>query len=235
MTNFINTYQTLIGTFVGSFLAILSSVLLWFLKEGYEKRKLTKNNRDEIDSIFFMAGRDSEEAVRDMAHVIPNIREGTTKMTSEKNLLFLTPQKLNRVFISEERLTTLKQGLDLVTQQQVDIAISAVKKFNGYLENFESIPMYIFDSNIKLINSFPHIKEEAVKMYKENIEAYLAHFEEIIPLHIETAQRNMLRPIVAQANKDNIKRFNNDRSPELDDKLNTMSALILSVIKEDLK
>lgn len=231
----IDKYQTLIGTFLGSFLAIISSVLLWFLKEAYDNRKLIKDSRKEIDSIFWMAGRDSEEAVRDMKHVIPSLKKDIAKMIQENDLLFFTPPKLNRVFIDEARLIELKQPLDPVTQQQVSIAISSVKKFNGYLENFESLPGYIFDSNIKLINLYPTKKEDGVKMYKENVDEYISHFEQIIPTHLESAQRNMLRPIVAQANKYNLKIYNKRKNPDVDKELDGLAALILLTIKKDLE
>lgn len=231
----IDKYQTLIGAFVGSFLAILSSILLWFLKDFYENRRLIKNARKEIDSIFWMAGRDSEEAMRDMKHVIPSIKEGVVKMVEENDLLFFTPPKLNRVFIDEARLITLKQPLDFITQQQIDIAISSVKKFNGYLDHFESLPDYIFDSNIKLINLYSTSREDGVKMYKENIDEYLAHFESIIPTHLETAQRNILRPIVAQISKANLKEYNVMKNPEVDVELNDLAAVILESIQRDLK
>ena len=40
----IKEYQTLAGTLAGSFLAIISSILLWSLKEWYESRNKIKNN-----------------------------------------------------------------------------------------------------------------------------------------------------------------------------------------------
>ncbi len=234
MIAFIDKYQTLIGAFAGSLLAVLSSVFLYLIKDSYEKEKLIKNNGNEIESIFYMAGRDSYEAVRDMKHVLPNIRAGMTKMVKENDLLFFTPPKLNKVFISEERLTILKQGLSFIAQQQIDIAISAVKKFNGYINQFESMPAYIFDTNIKLINLYPHTKEEAVKMYKENVDEYLNYFENIMKTHIESAQRDMLKPVVINGDKNLLKELNKLKVSEADKVLNTMAMLVLDAIKKDL-
>jgi hypothetical protein len=156
----IKEYQAL----VGSFLAIFSSIFLWYLKEQYEKREQLKNNKKEIENMFFMMVRDTEESVKDLNHFIPLIRQKLSKYKDEIHIF--QHSKFNRVYINEERLFVLKQNLDFILSQQIDIAVSSAKKFNSFMESIEFEPSFIFDSTIKTIKSGIESKERQLLIIK---------------------------------------------------------------------
>lgn len=55
---YIKEYQTLFGTIIGSFLAIISSVSLWTLKLWHDNRREVRGNKKEIERIYMMALRE---------------------------------------------------------------------------------------------------------------------------------------------------------------------------------
>lgn len=234
MLDFIHEYQTLITTLLGPFLAVLSSLLILFLSEFFRIRRQIERNRNEIDSIIFMATRDSEESLRDIKHIIPQVRSGISSMKSMEKIYVAHPIKLNKIFINEERLTYLKQDLDFVTQEQVNIAVSSMKKFNNYLDHFETGPLYIFDGMIKLLGSNILDKPGAFQEYKASMACFINDFLKLIPTHIEVAQRNILRPVAAQANRKRLAEMNKIHNRSVDVKLILDTSVILDAIKKDL-
>jgi hypothetical protein len=222
---FIHEYQTLIG----SFLAIFSTIMLWYFKEVHEKNKQLQNNKKEIEDLFFMASREAEESVMDLIDYADKLRKNLGK--KENVMDVFQHLKFNKVYINQERLFVLKQGASFILSQQIDIAVTAANKFNGILEGIEFGPTFIFDSTIKLIEAGVETKELAIKNYIKDQEAYVKNIEFMLDHHIKKAQILMLRPLAAMAPKyenvpDNV---------DVDKQLDLEAELILSVIKKDLE
>lgn len=234
MEDFIIKYQTLIGAFIGPFLAVLTSLFLWYLKEVFEKKKTVAQNKKEVTSIFLMSARDSEEAVRDMNFILHNLQDDAANMIDVNDILLCTSPKLNKVYISEDRLTALKQGLDFITQQQIDIAITASKKFNGYMEQFEEMPSYILDSSTKLSQMLSLSKDEILTTYKEHTTTLLEHFQKIMETHIITAQINLLRPAVVSENEELKNNLFKVGTQKIDKIIELNASALLQSIKSDL-
>jgi len=221
----IKEYQTLAGTLAGSFLAIISSILLWSLKEWYESRNKIKNNKKEIENIFFMAARESEDALKDIKMYIVEARKGLDK--SGEKIFISVPPKLNRIYVNEERLFLLKNNLGFLFSQQIEIAISSAKKFNGYLDQIESVPIFIFDSIIKMLETNILSKDEAMKDYKIDQIRYLNNTEFLLKNDFLVAQRHLFRPIVVQLPKYK----NLPKSVDVDKELDADASIPLSVMK----
>lgn len=228
MLNFINEYQTLIGALLGSFLAVLSSLFLWYLKEQAENRKLTKNNHKEIENIFFMATRESEDAFKDIQLYVHGTQASLKKKS--KGLSLSIPPRFNRIHVNEERLAIIKQGLSFLVSQQIDIAVSSAKKFNGYLDHFEHQPVFIFDATTKLIQSGVLSKEEAIKEYSGDQMRYLSQISALLDKEIITVQRHLFRPIVAQLPK--YRKI--PRGVDVDKDLDAIADIMVRAMKQDL-
>lgn len=222
---FINEYQTL----VGSFLAIFSTIMLWYLKELYEKNKQLKNNEKEIKDIFFMVSRDAEESVMDLVDYANELRKNLNKNKNEMDVF--QHSKFNKVYINQERLFVLKQGANFILSQQIDIAVTSANKFNGILESIEIGPSFIFNSTIKLITARVETKEIAIRNYIKDQEAFIKKIEFLLKHHIKKAQILMLRPVVAIAPKYK----NVPDGIDVDKQLDIEAELILSAIKQDLE
>jgi len=224
---FIKEYQTLIG----SFLAIFSTICLWYFKEAYDKRKQIINNKKEINDIFFMMARDTEECVRDLVKYIPNIEKKI--LENEEEVHIFQHSKFNRIYINEERLFTLKQGLDFILSQQIDIAISSAKKFNSFMESIEAEPIFIFDITVKTIQSGLESKEKAFSDYKLSLKSYLKKLKFLLNNDIEKAQINVLRPVAALAPKYK-EIYEKIPIEEIDEILDKEAEFILIALKQDL-
>lgn len=196
LDGFIYSYQTLIGSFLG----VTLPIGLWYAKDLLEARRQKKRNRAEIHDIFFMAGRESEEAVKNIRHFTGSVRNSLNGYGVEKFHVFTTP-RFSRVYINEDRLFELKHGLDFETSQQIDIAVSAAKMFNGYLDQFEKGPDFIFESTVRMLESGLISKEKAQKEYFEDTYRNIGKMEGMLKKELISCQRHMLRPIVALAHK----------------------------------
>lgn len=222
---FINEYQTL----VGSFLAIFSTIMLWYIKELYEKNKQLKNNKKEIKDIFFMASREAEESVMDLVDYVGKLRKNIGK--NKNGMDIFQHLKFNRVYINQERLFVLKQGANFILSQQIDIAVTSANKFNGILEGIEFEPSFIFDSTLKLIEAGIETKEASIRSYIKDQEAFIKKIEFLLEHHIKKAQVLMLRPVVAIAPKyENV-----PDGVDVDKQLDIEAEFILEAIKKDLE
>ena len=63
----------------------------------------------------------------------------------------------------------LSKNLNHILSQQIDIANSAAKKFNGWLEQYERMPELIFANNVKIFEVGLETKEEALKDYNRDM------------------------------------------------------------------
>lgn len=220
----IKEYQVLVG--------ILSPIALWYLKELYDKRKELKNNKKEIENIFFMMARDSEESVKDIIAYIQLVRESLKSNKDEINVF--QHSKFNRIYINEERLFTLKKDIGFVLSQQIDIAISSAKKFNSYMESIETEPVLLFDVTVKTIESSIETKEKALAGYERDLNSFLNRLTFMTENDIRKAQINILRPVVALSPK--YKKFSKRKtSPLMDQVLNDEAEIILEGLKFDLE
>lgn len=226
--NIIVEYQTLIGTLIGSFLAIISSIFLWSLKEWYDNIKKMKDNQKEIENIFNMATRESEDAFKDVQMYITKAREALNK---EKKIIISIPPKFNRIYLNEERLFFIKNNLDFLTSQQIDIAVSSAKKFNGYLDQFESMPVFLFDSMTKEIETGIFTQEEALKNYRSDQIRDLDRVEKLLNGGMLIVQRHLFRPIVVQSKKyRKIPKY-----VDVDKQLDFEADIVLAAMKKDLE
>lgn len=231
MTELITQYQTLIGSILGSFLAILSSIFLWYLKEFADIGKRIRDNEKEIERIFFMATRDSEDALTDLKYYVTDAKKHTEESTTE--LLLNIPPKFNRIHINEERLTLLKEGLSFVTSQQIDIAVTSAKKFNGYLEQIERMPTLMFDYIIKMLQSGFLTKDEVIEMFNADQLRHLTQTEAMLNKEVITCQRHLFRPVVSLSKKWE-KISKNIPTEVLDKMLDTEADLLVVAMKYDL-
>jgi len=224
----IKEYQGLIGTLVGSFLAIVSSISLWIFKGKIEARRELKNNNKEIEKIFIAAIR---ECIDSENNLIAYVEEVERKMNKDnKDLNVFLPPKLNRVYVNEDRLIALSRKLDHVSSQQIDIASSAVKKFNGWLEQFEKTPEFIFDASIKILQTDLKSKGEVVKDYYKSIKRYNESVKEFNE-RVEITKLHILRPVAAmQHKKRNLEKL--FISNKLESALDSFSKCFLLVNKE---
>ena len=198
LTELIKDYQTLVGTLTGSFLAIISSILLWSLKEWHDHRKKIKDAKKEIENIFLMATRESEDAMKDLAGYIKAVR---SIKENAKEIDILVPPRFNRIYINEERLFTLKKDLNFIISQQIDIAVSSAKKFNGYLDQFESSPDTILATTLKMLQAGLISKERAIESYNFDKKVNLNNMESNLKGSMLRVQKHLLRPIIVQSPK----------------------------------
>jgi hypothetical protein len=186
---FIKEYQGLVGTVVGSFLAIISSVFLWTFKVWFEQKREVKDNKNEIEKIFLAALRECDDSLVNMARYADKLGEIIT--LKEKGFDLILPPKFNRIYVNEDRLIAISKNMHHIISQQIDIASSAVKKFNGWLEQYERVPEFIFHANIQILETGLKQKEEVVKnyhadliMYREGILRLINEDASIIKLHL---------------------------------------------------
>lgn len=224
----ISEYQTLAGTFLGSFLAIISSLFLWSLKEWHERRKSIKDAEQEIRNIFNMASRESEDAYKDVKIYIKKAKES---LGTNQKMVISIPPKFNRIYLNEERLFSLKGNLDFLASQQIDIAVSSAKKFNNYLDQFEFMPPFLFNSLTKEIQAGIFSTEDALKNYKIDQLRDLDRIGKLLGEGMLIAQRNLFRPIIVQSKKyRKIPKFVN-----VDSQLDMEADLVLNAMKLDLE
>lgn len=191
--NFARDYQSLIGSFV----AVIFASLFWYIQFKFSEFLERKKFGKEIENIFLMATRESEMAFKNVQGYLTEARRALEKHKDEIHLI--TPTQFSRVYVNEERLFTLKSNLDFIISQQIDIAVSAAKMFNSYLESFEEATNLIFDSNMRLLELGLIDKERAIKEYNADQSQHFKQIEELLKHNMLTAQRHLFRPIVAQA------------------------------------
>jgi hypothetical protein len=222
--NFVKEYQSL----AGSFLAVIFSIGLWYAKEVFEKRKEIRSNKEEVKNIFLMATRESEDAIKDVRMYVTEASKVLTEKKEKINISL--PPKFNRIYINEERLFSLKNNLDFILAQQIDIAVSSAKKFNGYLDNFEFMPKFIFDGTMRLIETGVSTKEGALKDYKRDQTKNLDKMETLMNDEMLTVQMHLFRPIVAQSPK----YLNVPEGIDVDKELDAETTLLVMAMKHDL-
>lgn len=193
MSSIIFQYQTLIGSFLG----VVLPIGLWYLKDVIESKREKENEKKEIENIFMMATRESEDAVKDLERYVATTKEGHNKNSGEMHVFI--PSKFNRIHINEERLFQIKKDLSFEISQQVDIAASSAKKFNSYLESFEKVPYFIFDANLRMLSAGIYLKEKSLSLYLKDQEDNIQLIEELLKYEIPTIQRHLFRPIAAIA------------------------------------
>ncbi len=226
LLNFIKDYQALIGSFLG----LIFSVAFLYYKLYLEKKCKIENDKKEIEKIFFMAFRESEDAIKDLNMFISKVRNDLKNAKDEINVFI--PPKFNRIYINEERLFTLSKDLSFIISQQVDIATSAVKKFNNDFEQLEFIPKFIFEGTIKILKSNLISKEKAINDYVRDQEKYLKMADSILNKDVKVLQRHLFRPIVALVLEN--KELNNIPKNELDNYLDKKAELLCVASKCDL-
>ncbi len=210
-------------------MAIVSSIGLWYIKDQFDRSREKKEAEKEIENIFFYASRESEEALKNIENYVSGVRKSLED--KEDDIDIFIPQKLTRVNLNEDRLFSLKKQLDFNTSQQVDIAMSAARVMNGYLEGFERTPQFIFDATIQLISSGINTKEKAIRSYNTDIRRQLDSIESLTKDEIIIVQRHLLRPVAALASKKQLKTIPREL---MDEMLDDHADLILSAVKIDL-
>jgi hypothetical protein len=221
----IKEYQTLIGSLVGSFLAIISSVGLWFLNSYFKERKEIEDSKKEIERIFIAALRECEDSINNIKFYV----ESLEKNIRAKNESFdvIIPPKFNRVVINEDHLIGLSKNLHSLVCEQINIANSAAKKFNGWLEQFEETPIFLFEASMKVLQAGLKTKEETTKEYYKDLDRYAKVITDHIDHNFETIQLHLFRPVVAV--KDKERHLENlFSSNELDDFLDGIAKSTLS-------
>src|SRR4030042_5751474 len=104
---------------MGSFLGVIFAIIFWYFTSYINKRRKIKNNKKEIEKIFLMAIRESEDALRDLKKYVSATRETLKRLRTELSVGI--PPRFNRIYINEERLFLLSKGLNFITSQQVDL------------------------------------------------------------------------------------------------------------------
>lgn len=188
---FIKEYQTLIGSFLG----VIFPIGLWFVYKFFEKREAEKESKKEVEKIFLRAVRECEDSIKNMTLFAEKLQKNI-KINNTSFDVILPPQ-LNRIEISNERLAILSKNLHHIISQQIDIAISEAKKFNGWLEQYEKMPVFIFDANIKVLQAGLQTKETVVKEYYKDLIRYADGVMENLQLHSRLIQLHLLRPVMS--------------------------------------
>lgn len=220
MAEFIKDYQSLIG----SFLALTGSLAVFCLAFFVNKRKEIADSKKEIEKIFLMASRECDLSIDDLKLFSKETQKQIENKKGKMDV-FIAP-RFNRIFINEERLFALSKNLDNITSQQVDIAVSAIKRFNGYLDQFEEAPKLIFDFDLKSLQAGVITKEEAIKDYEESQKSYIENIKKCLNNEIKIVRRHILRPIIIQ--QINIKQVKNEVSIEnLDKQLDDLAEKLL--------
>lgn len=192
MIEFIKDYQSLLG----SFMALTGSLFVFWLSSFLNKRKEIKDNKKEIEKIFLMAFRECDLSVNDLELFFNAIQRNIKDRKGKMDVLL--PPRFNRIFINEERLFVLSKNLDHIFSQQIDIATSALKRFNGYLEQFEEMSKLMFDCEFKSVQAGIISKKEAIKNYEESRKKYSENIKKCLSSDIKIIKRHILRPIMIQ-------------------------------------
>jgi hypothetical protein len=197
---FIKEYQTLIGSIVGSFLAVISSIFLWSLKTRFEKNSQIKGDKKEVENIFFMALRECQDSIDNLHNFINKSKESAKIKPTEMHVIL--PAKFNKIYINEERLFILSKNFHHIVSQQIDIAVSAAKKFNSWLEMYEGFPEFIYNHNIEDLRTKTKSREEMIKSYSEDQEKYFLGIEDCLKNKVDIIQVQLIRPVFALQKKD---------------------------------
>jgi hypothetical protein len=200
LLEFIKEYQTLIGSIVGSFLAIISSILLWSLKTRFEKRDRIRGDKQEVEKIFLMASRECQESIDNLKDFIDKSKEVIKSKTTEMNVIL--PAKFNKISINEERLFVLSKNFHHIISQQIDVAVSAAKKFNSWLEMYEEFPQIFYKYSIDALKANIKSRDEAIKSYQDDQERYISGIKNCLKNEVGIIQVHLLRPVIAMQNKD---------------------------------
>ncbi|MDD4901729.1 MAG: hypothetical protein PHE24_01195 [Patescibacteria group bacterium] len=201
LIEFIKEYQTLIGSLVGSFFAIISSIGLWCLKTYVEKKRQIKGDKKEVENIFLRASRECQDSIGNLKNFVNKSGEILKNRTAELNVIF--PAKFNKIYINEERLFVLSKNFHYIISQQIDIAVSAAKKFNSWLEMYEEFPEIFYNHNIEDLKVNIKSKDEMIKSFQEDQRQYILGIEDCLKNKVKTIQIQLLRPAVALQKKDN--------------------------------
>lgn len=226
LNNFIKEYQALIGSFIGLFF----SVVFLYLKLHVEKKHKVENDKKEIEKIFSMAVRESEDIIKDLDMYISTVLSDLKIKKGGLNLFI--PPKFNRIYINEERLFSLTKNLEFIISQQIDIAISSAKKLNNDLDQLENYPKFIYENTIKIIQSGLDTKEEAIENYVNDQEQYLKRIKDLLDGDFKIFQIHLFRPIVALAYGD--RKLKKIPEAILDKKLDQSASLLVTALKQDL-
>jgi hypothetical protein len=197
---YIKEYQTLIGSVVGSFLAIISSIILWSLKTYFEKKSQIKCDKQEVEKIFLMASRECQDSIDNLKNFVEMSKEVAKNTAEEMNVII--PSRFNKISINEERLFVLSKNFHHAISQQIDIAISAAKKFNSWLGMYEEFPQIFYKYSIEALKANIKSRDEAIKSYQEDQKKYIMGIENCLKNEVDTIQIQLLRPVIAIQNKD---------------------------------
>jgi hypothetical protein len=219
--NIIKEYQSLLGSSLG----VAGSVFVIWFTLFLTKKKEIEGSKKEIEKIFLMASREFASSVADLELYLTNVCD-SLKKTENVMDISLTP-KFNFISINEERLFSISKNLDHIFSQQIDIATSAAKRFNGYLEHYEVMPKMLFDYNVKCLEAGLMAKEEVAKDYKESRKNYLESIKNCLNKDVPILRRHLLRPIMVQdyTNKEIFKMVLS--GVDLDKKLDENAEIIL--------
>jgi hypothetical protein len=220
-----NKYMEIIhGILIGS----IGPIIIWFIKERFDRHQLKKNNIKEIENIFMMAIRESEEAIKDLNDYIKSVKSNLPKLNNDLGLFEVG--HLNRIYIDEVHIQKLKYRLTFEESQQIDIAVSDIKKFNSYLASFEERPYKVFKLIIDLMNLGIKTNEENIKYYKENTESELSRIQKVLDIHVPKIQNHILRPIAVFTY---IKSGQKLSDPNLNESLDYATDLLLKSVKSE--
>jgi hypothetical protein len=196
----IKTYQTLIGTFLGSFLAIISSILLWSFKNYFEEKKQVENDKKEVEKIFLMASRECSDSINNLKNFVKETKKMIERHSDEISLLI--PSRFNKIYINQERLFSLSKRFHHAISQQIDVAVYDAKEFNSWLEMYERFPEIIYKNNVDTIKLGLKTKEGAMKECVADWEKFISSIEKTIKEHVGVIQLRLLRPALAVLYKD---------------------------------
>ncbi|MDD5528172.1 MAG: hypothetical protein PHO56_04355 [Patescibacteria group bacterium] len=200
LAEFIKEYQTLIGSIVGSFLAIISSIGLWYIKTHFEKNSQIKGDKKEVENIFFRASRECQDSIGNLKNFVNKSGEILKNRAAELNVIL--PAEFNKIYINEERLFVLSKNFHHIISQQIDIAVSAAKKFNSWLEMYEESPRILYKYNIEDLKVNIKSKDETIKSFQEDQRQYILGIEDCLKNKVKIIQIQLLRPAVALQKKD---------------------------------
>jgi len=200
LIEFIKEYKTLIGSIIGSFFAIISSIGLWYLKTRFEKNSQIRGDKKEVENIFLRASRECQDSIGNLKNFVNKSGEIIKNRTAELNVIL--PAKFNKIYINEERLFVLSKNFHHIISQQIDIAVSAAKKFNSWLEMYEESPQIFYKYNIEDLKANIKSKDEMIESFQEDQRRYILGIEDCLKNKVEIIQIQLLRPVVALQKKD---------------------------------
>jgi len=222
LINFIKDYQALVGSFIG----IISSIAVWFLFKFFEKKEIEKDSKKEIISIFAISLRECEDSMRDLISFAQELEKNVKSENGSFDIIL--PSKFNKIPVNENVLANLSKHLHPLICEQINIANSAAKLFNNRLLQYEEMPVFIFNANIKILQTGIETKEKVIIDYYKDLDIYAKGIITSLNNDSEKIRQHLLRPVVVMRDKErNLEKL--FLSNKLDDYLDEKAKAILSI------